>query len=82
MEIILDYFNIIKVQWNLAGDYHGSSPDFMKELKFKKEPLEKQFEKEEMEATEVPASLTVEKSKTLLKEKEVAVNQAVMEYQR
>jgi hypothetical protein len=78
LETILDYFNMIKVQWNLAGDYHGSNPDFIKDLRGQKEATDKHLEESEIEATAVPPSLTREKSVKLLKEKEQAVNHAVM----
>ena len=82
LETILDYFNMIKVQWNLAGDYHGSNPDFIKDLRAQKEATDKHLEQSEIEATAVPPALTREKSVKLLKEKEQAVNHAVMEFQR
>ena len=67
LETILDYFNIIKAQWNLSGDLYGSNPDFIRELRSKKEATDKHLEEAEIEATVVPPSLTRQKSITLLK---------------
>lgn len=58
LETVLDYFNIIKVQWNLAGEAYSADPEFIKEYKLKRESTDKELEKAEIDATQVPPALT------------------------